>query len=194
MTRRFDRVKENHGERRLHMHTLGRMLHVDSNIRQAASYENLVRTIRTLGLGQRAVNEAYRRLVFNVMARNQDDHVKNIRILMHSDGRWSLAPAYDMTWARGSQWTQSHQMTIAGKGDDFLREDLLDIGAKFDVPHDGSAIIADVSAALDVWPDEARDVGLDGSLITQMQREFRRFAKRPYSGDPTSRTRSESWR
>ncbi len=177
MTRRFDRVQQHHGERRLHMHTLGGMLHVDYNFRQAASYEDLFRTIRVLGLGQPTVNEAYRRMVFNLMARNQDDHVKNIAFLMHPDGRWSLAPAYDMTWAMGGQWTQSHQMTVAGKGDDFSREDLLDIGAKFDVPHDGAATIADVSAALDAWPDEARDVGLDGSLITQMEREFRRLAK-----------------
>ena len=68
-------------------------------------------------------------------------------------------------------------MTVAGKGDDFSREDLLDIGAKFDIPHDGAALIADVSAALDTWPDEARAVDLDASLITQMQREFRRFGK-----------------
>ena len=177
MTRRFDRVPEPEGELRLHMHTLGGMLHVDYNNRQAASYEDLFRTIRALRLGQPWVNEAYRRMVFNLMARNQDDHVKNIAFLMHPDGRWRLAPAYDMTWAVGGQWAQSHQMTVAGKGDHFSREDLLDIGAKFDIPHDGAALIADVSAALDTWPDEARAVDLDASLITQMQREFRRFGK-----------------
>ena len=171
MARRFYRE----GDARLHLHTLGGMLHADYNVRQVLSYEDWFRTILRLGLGQPAVDEAYRRMVFNLAARNQDDHVKNVAFLMGPEGAWWLAPAYDLSWAMGGRWTVTHQMTAAGKDDGFTRHDLLGIGAAFDVEQDGAGIIDEVDAALAGWRMEAEAVELGAEWVERVERSFRRF-------------------
>ncbi len=140
MTRRFDRVDG----RRLHLHSLGGMQHVDYNLRGAFSYEQYFRTIRQLGMGQPSIDQAFRRMAFNLAAVNQDDHVKNFAFLMTPDGRWALSPAFDVTFAHGSEWTRTHQMTLGGKDDGFVRADLLQAGATMDVPNDGADILVEV--------------------------------------------------
>lgn len=123
MTRRFDRPT---GRAKLHMQSLGALAHFDFNRAGAHSYEQALLVIRQLGLPMSAIEEQYRRMAFNVIARNQDDHVKNIAFLMDQGGRWSLSPAFDMTYAytpRGT-WTNRHQMSLNGKRDDFTLEDL----------------------------------------------------------------------
>jgi serine/threonine-protein kinase HipA len=172
MTRRFDR----RGAARLHMHSLGGLHHVDYNVPRTLSYEDYFRTIRLLGMGQTAVDQAFRRMVFNIAARNQDDHVKNFAFLMASNGRWELAPAFDVTWACGTKWTRTHQMTARGKDDDFTRADLLAVGKAFDVAKSGAAILEDVEAALGLWIPEAEDGGLDGDWIRRIETSFRHFA------------------
>lgn len=171
MTKRFDRE----GSERLHLHSLGGLLHADYNIRQLVSYEDYFRTIRLLGMGQPAIDQAFRRMVFNLAARNQDDHVKNFAFLMGRDGRWRLAPAFDVTWAVGSNWTGTHQMTVAGKDDDFTRADLLGVGRAFDVPHAGAEILGEVDAALSRWEPEAKATGLEAARVAAIQASFRRF-------------------
>lgn len=171
MTRRFDRD----GEARTHMHSLGGLQHVDYNVRGAFSYEQYLRTVRLLRLPQPAVNEAFRRMVFNLSAINQDDHVKNLGFLMGNDGAWRLSPAFDVTFARGNAWTRTHQMTLAGKDDDFTRADILALGAKFDLPADGATIIEEVAAALATWGDEAAAVEVPNEWRTRIGRLFRRF-------------------
>lgn len=172
MTRRFDRQ----GSARLHMHSLGGLHHADYNVRQILSYEDYFRTIRLLGMGQTAVDQAYRRMVFNIAARNQDDHVKNLAFLMGPDGRWQLAPAFDMTWAHGGTWSRTHQMTARGKDDDFTREDLLAVGRAFDVPKSGAEILEEVEAALGLWVPEARASGLAPEWVHRVEKLFRHFA------------------
>ena len=172
MTKRFDRD----GDARLHMHSLGGLRHADYNVRQVLSYEDYFRTIRLLGMGQPAVNQAFRRMVFNLAARNQDDHVKNLAFLMGPDGKWRLAPAFDMTWAHGTQWTITHQMTAAGKDDGFTRDDVMAIGGAFDVPNEGTEILAEVEASLGLWEPEAKAAGLSGAWIDRIQSHFRHFA------------------
>ncbi len=172
MTRRFDREEGT----RLHMHSLGGLQHADYNVRQVLSYEDYFRTIRLLGMGQPSVDQAYRRMVFNIMARNQDDHVKNVAFLMGPDGAWRLAPAFDMTFAYGGAWAMTHQMTARGKDDDFTRDDLLAVGRAFDVPKAGAVIIEEVEASLERWEPEAREAGVDAALIARIQAMFRRFS------------------
>lgn len=174
MTRRFDRGGD--GASRIHMHSLGGMRHADYNVRQILSYEDYFRTIRRLGMGQPAVDQAFRRMVFNIAARNQDDHVKNVAFLMGADGVWRLAPAFDVTWAYGGHWSITHQMTARGKDDDFTREDLLAVGRAFDVPRDGAQILAEVDASLGLWEPEAKDAGLDRAWIRRIGGLFRHFA------------------
>ena len=122
MTKRFDRRDD--GSKR-HMLSLGAMAHFDYNQAGAYSYEQALYVIRRLDLGIDAVEQQFRRMVFNIIARNQDDHVKNIAFLMDKAGRWSLAPAFDMTYAYQPEgvWTSRHQMTMNGKQDDFELDD-----------------------------------------------------------------------
>ena len=96
--RRFDRM----GDERLHMHSLGGMEHVDYNQPGAYSYEQFFRLIQLLELGYPTLEEGYRRAAFNIVTVNQDDHVKNLAFLMNEQGRWRLAPAYDLTHAHGT--------------------------------------------------------------------------------------------
>ena len=172
MARRFDRE----GEARLHMHTLGGLHHADYNVRQVLSYEDWFRTIRLLGMGQTAVDQAYRRMVFNLATRNQDDHVKNIAFLMGSDGKWRMSPAFDVTWSYGGRWASTHQMTARGKDDGFTREDLLAVGAAFDVAKDGADILAEVELSLGLWEPEATFSGLDAEWSGRIQKLFRHFS------------------
>ena len=122
MTRRFDRLPN--GDK-VHMQSLAALRHYDFNQAGANSYEQAFDTIKRLHLGMAAIEQQFRRMTFNVLARNQDDHVKNISFLMNRDGVWSLAPAFDLTYAYrpGGPWTGTHQMSINGKRDDFVLED-----------------------------------------------------------------------
>jgi serine/threonine-protein kinase HipA len=176
MTRRFDRGPAGNAATRLHMHSLGGLQHADYNIRQILSYEDYFRTIRRLGMGQPAVDQAFRRMVFNIAARNQDDHVKNLAFLMDETGRWHLAPAFDITWAYGGRWSSTHQMTVRGKDDDFTRDDLLAVGREFDVAKDGAEILTEVEASLGLWEPEARDAGISRAWISNIAALFRHFA------------------
>lgn len=169
MTRRFDRVN---GER-LHLHSLGGMLHLDYNERNALDYEGFFRTIQDLRLGAPAMTEAFRRMVFNVAARNQDDHVKNIAFLMDPHGTWHLAPAYDVLFSAGSEWTRTHQMRVNGKDDHITREDLLTVGARFGIARDGADIIEAVADALSHWDEEARASGVPGEHARRIGEMFR---------------------
>ena len=171
MTRRFDRPPGG----KLHMHSLGGIQHVDFNDQFAFSYEDYFRTIRALHLGQPTVNEAYRRMVFSFVTLNRDDHVKNFAFLMDREGRWRLAPAYDVAYAAHSPWTRQHQMSANGKHIDFTRNDLLEVGARFDVPHGGREIIERVLDSLALWAPTARDAGLGREWTQALEDEFVRF-------------------
>ena len=171
MTRRFDRE----GDARLHMHSLGGLHHADYNVRQVMSYEEYFRTIRLLGMGQTAVNQAFRRMIFNLATRNQDDHVKNLAFLMTPDGSWRLAPAFDLTFSYGGKWAATHQMTAGGKDEHFTRRDLLQLGASFDVPNGGAEILGEVDGALGLWEGAAREAEVERVMITRIGALFRRF-------------------
>ncbi len=160
MTRRFDRPP---GGGKLHMQSLGAMAHFDFNAAGAHSYEEAFRIIRALDLGMSAIEEQFRRMAFNVVARNQDDHVKNIAFLMDRSGRWTLSPAFDMIYSYNPSgaWTASHQMSLNGKRDDFARADLRAC-AKTALMKRGRAdtILDEVTAAVANWPRFAQTAGV----------------------------------
>ena len=122
MTRRFDRTDSG---QKIHMQSFCAMEHFDFKKAGAHSYEQVLRTIRKLGMPMVAIEEQFRRMAFNIIGRNQDDHVKNIAFLMDKSGNWSLSPAFDMTYSHNPQgdWTSRHQMSLNGKRDDFTIED-----------------------------------------------------------------------
>lgn len=122
MTRRFDRTDSG---QKIHMQSFCAMEHFDFKKAGAHSYEQALRTIRKLGMPMATIEEQFRRMAFNIIGRNQDDHVKNIAFLMDKSGNWSLSPAFDMTYSYNPQgdWTSQHQMSLNGKRDDFTIED-----------------------------------------------------------------------
>ena len=154
MTRRFDRVNGH----KLHMQTLCGIAHYDFNMLHAYSYEQAFGIMRRLRLTYPEAEEFYRRMVFNVVARNQDDHTKNISFLMNCKGEWRLSPAYDMSWAYNPNggWTATHQMSINGKWDAITREDLLTVASEMNVKG-AKQIIDQVVEAVSQWPRLAKE-------------------------------------
>ena len=130
MTKRFDRIGGSH---RVHMVSLCGMAHYDYNQPDSWSYEQLFRVMRGLRLTQTEMEQAYRRMVFNVIGCNQDDHTKNIEFLMDTDGVWRLSPAFDMSYAVGAGFTRQHQMSVNGKRQHITRQDLLAVAAEVGV-------------------------------------------------------------
>jgi serine/threonine-protein kinase HipA len=173
MTRRFDRLA---GGAKLHMQSLGALAHFDFNRAGAYACEQALLTIRQLKLPMAAVEEQFRRMVFNIVARNQDDHVKNIAFLMNQQGEWSLAPAFDVTYSYNPSgaWTAQHQMTLNGKRDGFTREDF-EAGAKAAVMKRGRAakIIEEVRTAVKRWPEFATEARLADEWRDKIQKTHR---------------------
>jgi serine/threonine-protein kinase HipA len=173
MTRRFDRPD---GGGKLHMQTVGALEHVSYNEPGAYSYEQVLLLIRRMGLGTPVVEQQYRRMVFNVVARNQDDHVKNIAFLMDRQGAWSLAPAYDVIWAwkPGNVWLDSHQMSINGKRDRFTVADLRAVAEVAGLKRGrAEAILAEVGEAVAGWAEIAHRVGVEERMAGEIARSHR---------------------
>ena len=173
MTRRFDRPEEGG---KLHMQTLGGIEHVSYNEPGSYSYEQALLLLRRMGLGTPSVEQLFRRMVFNVVARNQDDHVKNISFLMDRRGVWSLAPAYDLTWAwqPGNLWLDSHQMSINGKRDGFTVADLREVARLGGLKQGrAEAVLAEVSDAVVGWREIAAAVGLEDATTERIARSHR---------------------
>ena len=157
MTRRFDRSAEG----KLHLQSLCGLAHYDYNQAGAYSYEQAFMVMRHLRLSKSEAMEQYRRMVFNVLARNQDDHTKNIAFLMDRQGQWRLSPAFDVTYAHNPKgtWTNQHQMSLNGKRDNFTREDLLTIGKSISLPRP-EEILEQAQGAVARWPEFADRAGL----------------------------------
>lgn len=170
MTRRFDRPG---GQRRLHTQTLCALSILDYNERGAHDYAQLFQALDALALGETARIEAFRRMVFNWMAANYDDHTKNHSFLMDENGTWSLSPAYDVTHAFNpdGEWTYQHLMSVVGKFAGLVRADLIEFADRHGVPG-ASAIIADVADALDSWSTFAAEAGVSLSTADQVRRDF----------------------
>jgi len=155
MTRRFDRTPD--GDK-LHLQSLGALAHLDYNQPGAHSYEQALQAMRRLGVPRADLDEQVRRAMFNVVARNQDDHVKNIAFLMDRQGRWRLSPAFDVVhaWDPDSPWMSRHQMSIGGKRGGFVREDLLALARVADIKRPQAAEMLDeVLAAARRWGEFA---------------------------------------
>lgn len=173
MTKRFDRTADGN---KLHMQSLCALAHLDFNVAGAHSYEQAFMTISRLGLPMDAVEEQFRRMVFNVVARNQDDHAKNIAFLMDSSGRWSLSPAFDVgfSYNPAGAWTSTHQMSINGKRDAFSVADF-EICAKTAHLARGraAAILDEVSRAVARWGEFAAAAEIPATWTRQVASTFR---------------------
>jgi serine/threonine-protein kinase HipA len=172
MTRRFDRLKG----QKIHMQSLCGLAHFDFNQAGAYSYEQAFQVMRQLRLSKRDAIEQYRRMVLSVLARNQDDHTKNITFLMGPDGEWRLSPAYDVTYAHnpGGLWTHQHQMSINGKRDGFVMDDLLAVADNINLPRPMD-VIEPIQAAVADWPKYADEAGLASSIVEDIGKHHRKL-------------------
>lgn len=173
MTRRFDRDDAGN---KLHMQSLGALAHFDYNEPGSYSYEQAFLIMRQLQLPMRDLEEQYRRMVFNLVARNQDDHVKNIAFLMDQAGQWSLSPAFDITWSFNptGDWTATHQMSVNGKRDQFTRADLLAVGRSAQLKRGrAEAIAEEVITAVRDWPRFATEADVPEDSTRQIQASHR---------------------
>jgi serine/threonine-protein kinase HipA len=167
MTRRFDR--ESDGSK-LHMQSLAALAHLDFNSARTSGYEQAFAVMKQLELPMRSIEQQFRRMLFNVVARNQDDHVKNIAFLMDKSGVWSLSPAFDVTYAYNPAglWTARHQMTINGKSDDFTLADFKACAQVAGLKRGRhEEMLDEVTAAVENWPRYAQAAG-----VSEKQREL----------------------
>ena len=169
LTKRFDRKDG----KKVHMQTLCGIAHFDYRLHRAYSYEQAFNVMRALRLSYAEARQMFRRMVFNVMIRNQDDHTKNISFLMEEDGKWHLSPAYDMGYAYNPNggWTATHQMSINGKYDDITRNDLLTFASQNNIK-DATSIIDEVCEATSHWESIAKDCGVPDTVIDKIKRNF----------------------
>lgn len=163
MTRRFDRLS---GNEKVHMQTLCGIAHYDYKMLHTYSYEQAFQVMRQLRLPYSQAEEMFRRMVFNVIARNQDDHTKNISFLMDKNGRWSLSPAYDMSWSYNPKgvWTSRHQMSVNGKWDDITRADLLALAKNVNIKQ-ADAIIDEVKEGVSKWRTFATQYSIPSEMV-----------------------------
>ncbi|NWF38889.1 type II toxin-antitoxin system HipA family toxin [Mariprofundus sp. NF] len=173
MTKRFDRLD---GGEKLHMQSLGALAHFDFNMAGAYSYEQALQTMRKLNLPMHMIEEQFRRMVFNIVARNQDDHVKNIAFLMNKSGQWRLSPAFDITYSYNpaGNWTAKHQMSVNGKRDAFTMDDFKAC-AKVASMKRGRAetIVKEVQGIVSQWKTYAHEAGVPEHTQQQIQQMLR---------------------
>ncbi len=162
MTRRFDREL---GKGKLHIQSFCALAHYDFNEVTSFSYEQLFETMRSLLLPYTDAEQLYRRMVFNVMARNCDDHTKNFSFSMDKSGKWKLAPAFDVchSYRPGSTWVSQHSLSINGKRKNITRDDLLEVAKNMNIKK-ADAIINQVNAVVSRWDDFAAQTNVKTDL------------------------------
>lgn len=167
--RRFDR----HGNRRVHTHTLGNLIH--SNFRvPSCDYSDYLKVVRILTKNHQDLRQAFRRMVFNVLTHNRDDHVKNVSFCLDESGVWSLACAYDLTFAPGPGG--EHSMTVQGEGKTPGRREMWAVGLGVGLKDmDMAGMYDEVRAAVEQWPILADEVGLPEENADRLRAVFARM-------------------
>jgi serine/threonine-protein kinase HipA len=168
MTRRFDRD----GNQKHHLQSLCALRHLDFRQKATHDYNQYLQALLELNLKRNDLEEAFRRIAFNVLAKNCDDHTKNFAFLLPEGGSWQLAPAYDVTFAYNpkGEWTYQHLMSVNGKFADIMRDDLLVVADRFGI---GPAprILKAVHEAVAAWPYFARQAALPEKEVGRIGRE-----------------------
>ena len=164
MVKRFDRNPDNQGKgrfKKVHMQTFSAIRHFDHNLQQVHSYDSFFRTCQAMTMDHRQIRQAFRRMVFNTLSHNYDDHTKNLAFLMDPDGKWSLSPSYDNVFTSRKGWFAGrHQMTIAGKALNISRDNLISTIEPYSVSG-ASDIIEQVREAIGLWPELAREFEIE---------------------------------
>lgn len=163
MTKRFDRING----KKLHVQSFCALQHYDFNEIHSFSYEQLFETMRLLHLSYPQAEQLYRRMVFNVMGKNCDDHTKNFAFTMDAKGTWNLSPAFDLCHAYrpGSDWVSQHCLSINGKRKNITKQDLLHVAKQMNIKK-AEAIIRQIAEVINAWPNYAKQVGLEKKLTS----------------------------
>ncbi len=171
LTKRFDRTDK--GDK-IHMQTFGALAGIDYKIQKASSYETLFRVMKRLRLPYYQFEQQYRRTLFNVIARNHDDHVKNFSFLMDKEGKWKISPAYDVnySYSPGGTWTNVHQSSINSKFDNFTRNDLLNLGKTFGIKK-ANHILDEILTAVNQWSKIATEIDIPKKEIEARNKVLR---------------------
>ena len=159
MTKRFDRING----KKIHVQTLAALKHLDYNQTGACSYEVYADCARKLGIGREGIKQLYRRMVFNVLSANCDDHVKNFAFIMDRQGKWSLSPAYDLTFAYNpnNKWISEHQMFINGKAHGITESDMVQSGNNMGLNKEYCiSAIEEIKQVVSNWYKYAMDAGI----------------------------------
>ena len=159
MTKRFDREGS---DIKHHIQTFCAMQHYNYNQVQSYSYEQLFQTMRMLRLHYPDAEQMFRRMVFNILANNYDDHTKNFAFRLKKDGMWKLAPAYDVTYSYnpGSKWVSQHALSVNGKRNSISKNDLLTVAKSINIKK-ANLIIKQMSDVIMKWPDYAEQTAVD---------------------------------
>ena len=162
MTRRFDREQ---GKNKIHLQSFCAIQHYDFTEVKSFSYEQLFETMRLLGLPYKQAEQLFRRMVFNVISRNCDDHTKNFAFLMDRTGEWKLSPAFDIchSYRPGSTWVSQQSLSVNGKRQGITRHDLLSVARQMNIKK-GANIIDQINEAVNNWPQYAEQTGVDPTL------------------------------
>ena len=160
------------------MQSFAALEHLDYKQAGAYSYEQVFMTIKKLNLKMETLEEQFRRMIFNILARNQDDHVKNIAFLMNKSGEWSLSPAFDITFNYNSNgmWTGVHQMSLNGKRDNFILSDFISCGERFSFKRGVVVeLVKQLSEAISNWTKFAAEAGIAPDIIDAISKHHRKL-------------------
>ena len=168
LVKRFDRDEN---DEKIHMCTASGLMHIDISILKATSYEHLFMLTRNICKSQEDVEELFKRMVLNILILNFDDHVKNFAYLMDKNGKWSLSPAYDITYSKGVM--KSHTTTVTGKDLNITREDVLKIVKSQSIkPAIAAKIIDDCIEVVKTFEEKARELELDVDTLEDCKRDI----------------------
>ena len=170
LIKRFDRIN---GET-LHLHSVAGLTHTNFNIPMHYSYDELLRLTRYLTGSQKAVNEQFQRMIFNLVGRNQDDHAKNFAFTMDTNGIWNLSPAYDITYSNGVGYTKNHQLSLNGKTNDFTLKDILGLAKKHSIKENvAREYLEQIVEVFSQFKNRAGELGVKEKTILRIEKEFR---------------------
>lgn len=171
LIKRFDRIN---GKAK-HLHSVAGLTHCNFNMPMHYSYDELFRLTRYLTGNQQDLYELYRRMVFNIIGRNQDDHAKNFAFLMDEKGVWSLSPAYDITYANGTGYTKNHQLSLRGKTNDFTKKDLLEIAKLHSLKENlAKEIIEQTIDIFSTFRSRSKELEINEESIGKIEKNFRK--------------------
>jgi serine/threonine-protein kinase HipA len=170
LIKRFDRAD---GEV-FHLHSVAGLTHSNFNIPMHYSYDELLRLTRYLTGNQSAVNEQFKRMVFNIVGRNQDDHAKNFAFIMDKNGVWNLSPAYDITYANGTGYTKNHQLSVRGKTNNFSLNDILEIATLHSIKKSfAKETINQITEIFSSFKNRAKQLDIKKDFISEINKSIR---------------------